>query len=197
MVIEWWLLVHTDHLTFLPLYLPVFSCIHPYLKIDLIFFERNNYYQMSMVFIILILNIIILIIIFIILNLGAFVPSSVCKPNAFEIRAYRWMLKTFRMERRTNRSILAMLNAETRLTVVCKEWILRFFGHVIRRNGSSLEKLMIERKVEAKRSSALDRPDQDHHRPSSGRGNSIGWNTWALERDCCQRQLGDPSANLT
>jgi hypothetical protein len=35
---------------------------------------------------------------------------------------------------------------------VCKQRILRFFGHIIRRYGSSLEKLMIEEKTERKRS---------------------------------------------
>jgi len=35
---------------------------------------------------------------------------------------------------------------ETRLAVVCKQRILRFFGHIVRRDESSLEKLVIEGK---------------------------------------------------
>jgi len=55
------------------------------------------------------------------------------------------------MERKTNFSILVMLNVETRLAVVCKQRILRFFGHIIR-DRSILKKLMIEEKIEGKRS---------------------------------------------
>jgi len=66
--------------------------------------------------------------------------------------AYRRMLKISWMERKINSSILAVLNVETRLAVVCKQRILRFFGHIIKRDGSSLEKLIIEGKIEGKRS---------------------------------------------
>ncbi|KAL4149349.1 hypothetical protein QTP88_003311 [Uroleucon formosanum] len=72
--------------------------------------------------------------------------------KALTFSAYRRMLRTSWMERRTNCSILAMLNIETRLAVVCKQRILRFFGHIIRRDESSLEKLVIEGKIEGKRS---------------------------------------------
>jgi len=41
---------------------------------------------------------------------------------------------------------------ETRLAVVRKQRTLRFFGHVVRRDGSSPEKLMTEGKTERKRS---------------------------------------------
>jgi hypothetical protein len=78
--------------------------------------------------------------------------EDVKRINDFEMRAYRWTLRISWMERRTNFSILAMLNVETRLAVVCKQRILRFFGHIIRRDGSNLEKLMIEEKIEGKRS---------------------------------------------
>ncbi|KAL4113049.1 hypothetical protein QTP88_016750 [Uroleucon formosanum] len=73
--------------------------------------------------------------------------EDVKRINAFEMWAYRRMLRISWMERRTNSSILAVLNVETRLAVVCKQRILRFFGHIIRRDGSSLEKLIIEGKI--------------------------------------------------
>jgi hypothetical protein len=41
-----------------------------------------------------------------------------------------------------------MLNVDIRLAIVCKWEILRFFGQIIRRNESSLKKLMIEEKIE-------------------------------------------------
>ncbi|KAL4098550.1 hypothetical protein QTP88_023137 [Uroleucon formosanum] len=62
------------------------------------------------------------------------------------------MLRIFWMERRTNCSILAMLNIKIKLAVVCKQRILRFFGHIIRRDESSLEKLVTVGKIEGKRS---------------------------------------------
>lgn len=45
-----------------------------------------------------------------------------------------------------------MLKVKIRLAAICKQRITRFFGHIIRRNGLSLEKMMIEGKVERKRS---------------------------------------------
>lgn len=51
-----------------------------------------------------------------------------------------------------NITILDMLNVEIKLVVVCKQKILRFFGHISRRDGSSMEKLMIGGKIEGKRS---------------------------------------------
>jgi len=41
-------------------------------------------------------------------------------------------------------------HAECGKRLVCKQRVLRFFGHIIRKDGSSLEKLMIERKIEGK-----------------------------------------------
>ncbi|VVC41174.1 Hypothetical protein CINCED_3A024703 [Cinara cedri] len=78
--------------------------------------------------------------------------EDVKRIHAFEMWAYRRMLRIAWMERRINFSIQAVLNVKTRLAVVCKQRILRFFGHVIRRDGSSLEKLTIEGKIEGKRS---------------------------------------------
>jgi hypothetical protein len=78
--------------------------------------------------------------------------EDVKRINAFEMWAYKRMLRISWKEKRTNSSILAVLNVETRLAVVCKQRILRFFGHIIRRDGLSLEKMMIEGKIEGKRS---------------------------------------------
>lgn len=44
-----------------------------------------------------------------------------------------------------------MLNVKIRFAGVCKQKILRFFGHIIRRNRSSLEKMIIEEKIGEKR----------------------------------------------
>ncbi|KAL4112861.1 hypothetical protein QTP88_016581 [Uroleucon formosanum] len=76
--------------------------------------------------------------------------EDVKRINAFEMWTYRQILRISWIERRTNFSILVMLNVETRLAVMCKQTTLRFFGHIIRRDRSSLEKLMIKGKIEGK-----------------------------------------------
>jgi len=59
-------------------------------------------------------------------------------------------VENFWMKKRTDISILDMLNMKIRLAVVCKQRIVRFFRHIIRKDGSSLEKLIIEGKIEEK-----------------------------------------------
>jgi ribosomal protein L19 len=53
--------------------------------------------------------------------------------------------------KRTNISILDMLKIKIRLAAICKQRITSFIGLIIRSNGSSLEKMMIEGKIEGER----------------------------------------------
>ena len=52
---------------------------------------------------------------------------------------------------RTNISILEVINVERRLlhTIYCR--MLRYFGHIARRGGPNLEKVVMQGKIEGKR----------------------------------------------
>ena len=63
--------------------------------------------------------------------------------DAFEMWCWRRMLRIPWTARRTNASILQELNITTRLSSVCLERVLRFFGHIARRGEESLEKLIM------------------------------------------------------
>lgn len=71
--------------------------------------------------------------------------------EAFEMICYRRMLRIPWTARRINHSILRELNIDTNqcLLPTIQRHILRFFGHVIRRDG--MEKLCIQGKVDGKR----------------------------------------------
>lgn len=71
--------------------------------------------------------------------------------DAFEIFAWRRMLRVSWVERRTNISILNELNITDRLTKNIQRSILQYFGHIMRRDNDSLERLVIQGKVEGRR----------------------------------------------
>ncbi|CAH2061764.1 unnamed protein product, partial [Iphiclides podalirius] len=54
--------------------------------------------------------------------------------------------------RRTNQSILSELNIKTRLSTICEQRFLSYFGHIMRRGDESLERLIVVGNTEGKRS---------------------------------------------
>ncbi|XP_050511592.1 uncharacterized protein LOC126887803 [Diabrotica virgifera virgifera] len=53
---------------------------------------------------------------------------------------------------RTNVSILNQLKIKKRLSTICLQRILQFFGHVVRRGDDSLERLIVSGNVPGRRS---------------------------------------------
>lgn len=78
--------------------------------------------------------------------------SERAKIDAFEIWCWRRMLRNPWTARRTNVSILKELGITTRLSAICFQRILKYFGHIARRNPDSLEKLMVVGQVDGRRS---------------------------------------------
>ena len=72
--------------------------------------------------------------------------------DAFEMWCWRRMLRIPWTAKRTNVSILSQLGIETRLSSLCLQRILSYFGHIMRRGDDSLEKLVIVGNIEGKRS---------------------------------------------
>ncbi|TLM35327.1 hypothetical protein FEC37_18570, partial [Acinetobacter baumannii] len=72
--------------------------------------------------------------------------------DAFEMWCWRRMLRIPWIGFRTNVSILKQLGIKIRLSTVCLKRILEYFGHIARKDGDILEKLMITGKVEGNRS---------------------------------------------
>lgn len=73
--------------------------------------------------------------------------------DAFEMWCWRRMLRIPWTAHRTNISILKQLKLEKtqRLSTTCLQRILRYFGHVARRDTNNLERLMVTGKIEGKR----------------------------------------------
>ena len=67
--------------------------------------------------------------------------------DAFEMWVWRRMLRIPWTARRTNVSIAEELDEPNRLSSLCEARILRFFGHVARRDGENLEKSIVFGKV--------------------------------------------------
>ncbi|XP_052744154.1 uncharacterized protein LOC128199289 [Bicyclus anynana] len=72
--------------------------------------------------------------------------------DAFKMWCWRKMLRIPWTAFRTNASILAQLKVKIRLSTICLKRILEYFGHIARKDGDNLEKLVITGKVEGKRS---------------------------------------------
>ncbi|CAH2227199.1 jg14603 [Pararge aegeria aegeria] len=64
---------------------------------------------------------------------------------------WRRMLRIPWTARRTNASILRQLKITSRLSTTCLKRILEYFGHIARRDGDNLEKIVVTGKVEGKR----------------------------------------------
>lgn len=73
------------------------------------------------------------------------------KIDAFEMWCWRRMLRIPWTARRTNISILRELVVRTRLSSICLQRALQFFGHIARRDGNSLERLIVTGNVEGRR----------------------------------------------
>lgn len=71
--------------------------------------------------------------------------------DAFEMYTWRRMLRIPWTEKRTNESILQELNITERLSKTIQRSILKYFGHIMRRKDDSLEKLIVQGKIEGKR----------------------------------------------
>ena len=72
--------------------------------------------------------------------------------DAFEMWCWRRMLRISWTAKRTNVSILSQLKVKTRLSTICRQRILAYFGHVVRKGDENLEKLIMVGNTEGKRS---------------------------------------------
>lgn len=73
------------------------------------------------------------------------------KIDALEMWCWRRMLGVSWTDFRTNASILQELGITQRLSSIVQARILTFFGHVSRRDGTSIERLVVQGKVEGTR----------------------------------------------
>lgn len=73
------------------------------------------------------------------------------KIDAFELWCWRRMLRIPWTAHRTNVSVLSELKIRTRLSSICLQRVLQFFGHIARRDGDNLEKLIVSGNVPGKR----------------------------------------------
>ncbi|XP_049886587.1 uncharacterized protein LOC126381094 [Pectinophora gossypiella] len=64
--------------------------------------------------------------------------------DALEMWCWRRMLRIPWTAKRTNASIMTQLQIKTRLSTICQQRILSYFGHTMRRGDDSLEKLIVE-----------------------------------------------------
>ncbi|KAA5661874.1 hypothetical protein F3G64_34070 [Pseudomonas aeruginosa] len=71
--------------------------------------------------------------------------------DAFEMWCWRKMLRIPWTAFRTNVSILQELKISSRLSSECLRRILEYFGHIARKDGSNLERLIVTGKVDGKR----------------------------------------------
>ena len=73
------------------------------------------------------------------------------KINSFELWCWRRMLRiTWRMKR-SNESVLQEINPKKRLLSIIRSQMLRYFGHIARREGDCLEKIIMQGLVEGSR----------------------------------------------
>lgn len=71
--------------------------------------------------------------------------------DAFEMWCWRKLLGIHWTEHRTNASIIAELKIPMRLTTICLRRSFEYFGHIARKSGDNLEKLLLTGKVHGKR----------------------------------------------
>ena len=74
--------------------------------------------------------------------------------DAFEVWCYRRLLRVAWMERKTNKCVMEKIGSVLMLRMSMAERKVRFFGHIVRKNG--MEKRLTQRKREGKR--RRDRP---------------------------------------
>ena len=71
--------------------------------------------------------------------------------NSFELWCWRRMLRISWIMKRTNDSVLQEVQPKTRLLCLIQSQMLSFFGHVSRRDGDCLEKVIMQGRVEGSR----------------------------------------------
>lgn len=73
--------------------------------------------------------------------------------DAFQMWCWRRLLRVKWTTHRTNMSILEQLKIENaqRLVTTCLQRVMRYFGHISRRDASNMERLIVTGKVEGKR----------------------------------------------
>jgi hypothetical protein len=71
--------------------------------------------------------------------------------NAFGMWCYRKMLRISWTEKRTNQSIIDELGIKEHLSNLAERRILKYFGHIMRRNTVSLEKTILQGKIHGSR----------------------------------------------
>ena len=70
---------------------------------------------------------------------------------AFEMRCWRRMLRISWTKRRTNANILEEIGVSKRLLHTINIQMLSYFGHIARRKGNNLEKVIMQGMIEGKR----------------------------------------------
>ena len=74
------------------------------------------------------------------------------KINAFEMWCWRRMLRISYLEHRTNNSVITEVSPSLSLLQRIAQQSLRYFGHICRRTNDNLEKLIMQGKINGKRS---------------------------------------------
>ena len=64
--------------------------------------------------------------------------------NAFEMKCLRQLLRVFWTDRKTNEWVLATAGVDRNLLISVKERKLAYFGHVMRKQGDCLEKMLMQ-----------------------------------------------------
>ncbi|CAH2265177.1 jg16833 [Pararge aegeria aegeria] len=78
--------------------------------------------------------------------------SEKMKINVLEMCCWRRILRIHWNAFRTNKSILEELGITQRLSSIVQTRILTFFGHVSRRDNDSIERLVVQGRIEGTRS---------------------------------------------
>ena len=71
--------------------------------------------------------------------------------SAFEMWAYRRMLRISWTEKVTNEEVLKKVRCEKRLYSIIQTKKLKYFGHIIRQNGDTLHRTLLDGKVKGLR----------------------------------------------
>ena len=77
--------------------------------------------------------------------------SNTDKINAFELWCWRRMLRINWTMKRTNRSVLREVGSKMSLLAQINSQTLSYFGHIARRSGPCLEKVVMQGKIEGAR----------------------------------------------
>ena len=81
--------------------------------------------------------------------------------DAFELWCYRILLRVSWKERKTNKWVLEKIGPVLTLTKSMAERKMRFFGHIIRKNG--MKNRLMQGKMEGKQRPGFERMDEAGH----------------------------------